>query len=80
MNLNKPVITIEDVLKLMLNLTLFPYATICRHLVSCDLLNLLEIRGVVLPKELYESVADGSLGDEKVEEILRNLLENKNEL
>lgn len=70
--MNQPIQT-KDVLEMILALVRFPYPTICRHSVACDLLSLLEEKGrldasVVEP--LSKALIDGSLGDENAEQIL----------
>lgn len=62
--------------KLMIRLARFPNATICRHDVAMDILNILQND---LPEDtvaaLAKAFSDGSNGDEQALELLQDLTE-----
>lgn len=50
------VLSAEDIWEQIQWLLSFPYPTVCRHLVACNLLDLLERRGAAIPSGLAEAV------------------------
>ncbi len=66
-------LTVHDVLKLIEGFSKFPFPTICRHNVSCQLLSLLEEKGWKPPNELAKALveADDETALKRLEELLK---------
>lgn len=65
MNKAIPISRLED---MIISLIKFPYPHICKHLVACDLLSLIEEYGESMPYELGKAIAQAD--DERVIELM----------
>lgn len=63
----------DQVLACIKRLLEFPFPQICRHLAACDLLDLLERNGFVLPPGLALAVVRGSNGDAEALSIVEKI-------
>lgn len=63
-----PILRLED---MIVSLIKFPYSHICRHLVICDLLSLIEEYGGNIPYELGKAVAQAN--DERALELINEM-------
>lgn len=57
---------VADLLKMMERMIRYPEATICRHSVACDIVQILETNGIAPPEQLEElakNLVDGSPAD-----------------
>jgi hypothetical protein len=55
---------------MIISLISFPYPQICKHLVACDLLSIIEEHGGDVPYELAQAIAQAN--DERALELLIN--------
>lgn len=65
----------KKVLKMVMNSIQFPYASICKHLVALDLLNMLEELGIEIDSNLVKAISEGSTGEYEAEKILKKSLD-----
>ena len=60
----------SELYKLIEKMVRFPNATVCRHYVCLEILNVLESNGEELDINLVNAILDGSNGDKEVLKIL----------
>ena len=60
----------RDILQFIRRLLSFPYPQICRHLVVCDLLSIMENKGMIVHNDLAEAVCQSD--DDRALGILNN--------
>jgi hypothetical protein len=63
----------NDLVQEVRNMLNFPFPSICRHTVALDMLSILEKHGYPIPDGLAKAICEGSGGDERALEILKEV-------